>query len=43
MSEVVSKEFYDDIKQIINESRKNVRNYANIIILRIVIKNIVLN
>ena len=43
MGEVVSKEFYDDIKQIINESRKNVRNYANIIILRIVIKNIVLN
>ncbi len=29
MGEVVSKEFYDDIKQIINESRKNVRNYVN--------------
>lgn len=29
MGEVVSKEFYDDIKKIINESRKNVRNYVN--------------
>lgn len=33
MGEVVSKEFYDDIKQIINESRKNVRNYVNTTIL----------
>ena len=29
MGEVVSKEFYDDIKKIINESRNNVRNYVN--------------
>lgn len=33
MEEVVSKEFYDDIKKIINESRKNVRNYVNTTIL----------
>lgn len=33
MGEVVSKEFYDDIKKIINESRKNVRNYVNTTIL----------
>ena len=29
MGEVVSKEFYDDIKQIINESRKHVVTYVN--------------
>ena len=33
MGEVVSKEFYDDIKKIINESRNNVRNYVNTTIL----------
>ena len=33
MVEVVSKEFYDDIKKIINESRNNVRNYVNTTIL----------
>ena len=33
MGEVVSKEFYDDIKKVINESRKNVRNYVNTTIL----------
>ncbi len=33
MSDVVSKECYDDIKKIINESRNNVRNYVNTTIL----------
>jgi len=33
MGEVVSKEFYDDIKKIINESRNNVRTYVNTTIL----------
>ena len=33
MGEVVSKEFYDDIKKIINESRNNVRAYVNTTIL----------
>ena len=30
---MVSKEFYDDIKKIINESRNNVRHYVNATIL----------
>ena len=33
MKETISKGFYDDIKKIINESRKNVRNYVNTTIL----------
>ena len=33
MGEVISKEFYDDIKKIINESRHNIRKYVNTTIL----------
>ena len=33
MGKTISKEFYDDIKQIISESRNNVRNYVNTALL----------